>query len=146
MAAELLTGYYINENDLLTCISQDELTAITVVIDETAKTTNVTELIKKICAMVDTKIQSFYDIPLDPSFDITPLKDAIARIVVYGLSGLYSSLSDNVLKIRDSQNKDALSYIEGIASGDIKLISTSNVKEADKYYFDSLVRIDRTFR
>lgn len=147
MATNLLAGYYIEDvNELKSRIDSDELKAITIIVNEDTGLTNVQQLIINICAMVDTKIQSFYDIPLDASYDRTALKDAIIVMVVFGLSGLYSSLSDNVFKARESQNKDAFAYINGIASGDIKLISSANVKEADKYYFDALVRIDRTFR
>lgn len=143
-----LTGYYINETDLKPYIDNDELSRINVEIDSETGETNIQLAIKNVCALADTYLQAKYDLPLAATINTAPLKSMIAKKVVWDISNLYTSLSDEVRKIRESYNDEAMEFFKGLASGDVKLLDsvTENVlDEADKYYFDANQRITRDF-
>ena len=143
-----LTGYYINETDLKPYIDNDELTRITVEIDPLTEETNIQLAIKNVCALADTYLQAKYDLPLAATINTDPLNSMIAKKVVWDISNLYSSLSDEIRKIRESYNEEAMKFFAGLASGDIKLIDSDvdvTLAEEDKYYFDANLRQTRDF-
>src|SRR5574338_1697934 len=143
-----LTDYYISETDLKPYIDNDELARITVEIDSETGETNVQLAIKNVCALADTYLQAKYDLPLADSIEISALKSMIAKKVVWDVSNLYTSLSDEARKIRESYNAEAMKFFEGLASGDVKLLDSDPdniIDEADKYHFDANLRITRDF-
>lgn len=143
-----LTGYYINETDLKPYIDDDELSRITKEINSETGETNIQLAIKNVCALADTYLKQKYDLPLASTIETSPLKSMIAKKVVWDISNLYTSLSDEVRKIRESYNKEAMDFFEGLASGAIELIDSDEdevLSQADKYSFDSNQRITRDF-
>lgn len=143
-----LEGYYIKETDLKPYIDDEELSRITKEIDSGAGETNIQLAIKNVCALADTYINQKYDLPLSATIETAPLKSMIAKKVVWDISNLYTSLSDEVRKIRESYNTEAMSFFEDIASGKIELIDSDEeetLTEADKYLFDSNQRVTRDF-
>jgi phage gp36-like protein len=144
----LLENYYINETDLKSYINNDELTNITEEIDAGTGGTNIQLAIKNVCALADTYLKQKYDLPLASTINTAPLKSMIAKKVVWDISNLYTSLSDEVRKIRESYNNEAMDYFDNLAKGTITLIDSNIVEtlaQADKYYFDANVRITREF-
>ncbi len=141
-----LTGYYIDEDDLKPYMPSEELTAITETIDTQSGETNVQMAIINACSIADTYLQNHYDLPLAASLKTEALKGALAKIVVWEISGNYSSISEEVRRIREKNYDDAMNYLRGLADGSIHLIDEGNdTNEADKYYADSNQRIQRNF-
>ena len=143
-----LEGYYINEIDLKLYIDNDELTNITKEINSETGETNIQLAIKNVCALADTYLKQKYDLPLAETINADPLKSMIAKKVVWDVSNLYTSLSDEVRKIRESYNKEAMDFFTDLASGDIELLDSDEdevLAQADKYHFDSNIRITRDF-
>lgn len=131
---------YIEENDLKVYMPTAELTAIKETI---GSSDNVAMAIANVCALADTKLLNQYDLPLALTIETLALKSALAKITVWDLSGNYSSLSDVVKEKREKDYNDGMAYLNGLADGSIKLIDTEAVSEADRYAFDSQVRITR---
>lgn len=131
---------YIEENDLKVYMPANELATIKETIDDSD---NVTMAIANVCALADTKLQNQYDLPLATTIETLALKSALAKITVWDLSGNYSSLSDTVKEKREKDYNDGMRYLDGLADGSIKLIDSAAVSEADRYAFDSQVRITR---
>ena len=143
-----LTGYYINEIDLKPYIDNDELTRITSQINSETGETNIQLAIKNVCALADTYLKNKYDLPLADTIETSPLKSMIAKKVVWDISNLYTSLSDEVRKIRESYNTEAMKFFEGLADGTIKLLDSNedeDLSQTDRYYFDANQRITRDF-
>jgi len=143
-----LTGYYINEIDLKPYIDNDELTRITSEINSETGETNIQLAIKNVCALADTYLKNKYDLPLADTIETSPLKSMIAKKVVWDISNLYTSLSDEVRKIRESYNTEAMKFFEGLADGTIKLLDSNedeDLSQTDRYYFDANQRITRDF-
>lgn len=131
---------YIVENDLKVYMPSAEITQI----KETIGTTNNIDMaIANVCAMADTKLQDRYDLPLASTFETLGLKSAIAKIVVWDLSGNYSSLSEQTRILREKNYDEGMKYLNGLADGSIKLVDSAAVAETDKYAFDSYQRITR---
>jgi len=143
-----LTGYYINEIHLKPYIDNDELTRITSEINSETGETNIQLAIKNVCALADTYLKNKYDLPLADTIETSPLKSMIAKKVVWDISNLYTSLSDEVRKIRESYNTEAMKFFEGLADGTIKLLDSNedeDLSQTDRYYFDANQRITRDF-
>lgn len=143
-----LEGYYINETDLKAYIDNVELTNITKEINSETGETNIQLAIKNVCAIADTYLKQKYDLPLSATIETSPLKSMIAKKVVWDVSNLYTSLSDEVRKIRESYNDEAMEFFEGLASGKVELIDSDEEEELsqeDKYHFDANLRITRDF-
>ncbi len=143
-----LEGYYINETDLKPYIDNDELANVTKEINPDTGETNIQLAIKNVCALADTYLKQKYDLPLASTIETSPLKSMIAKKVVWDISNLYTSLSDEVRKIRESYNTEAMEFFEGLASGKGELIDSDAEEElaqADKYHFDSNQRVTRDF-
>ena len=139
------TGCYISEKDLTAYIPAEELARLTTEIDQTTKETNIQRIIKNVCSFADTFIQNKYDIPLAVGLITAALNDALCKLVIWRLSSTYTNLDDQTYKIRLKDNDDAITFLQGIAKGDKKLDNTNvsdELKNSDKYHFDSDQRID----
>lgn len=143
----MLEGYYINENDLSAYMPAEELDALTQQQDDTV--TNIQTAIMNTCAMADGYLQKQYDLPLAGTYVLNPLKSAIAKIVIWDVSGLYSSLSTETRSKREKDYDSSMKWLEDIGAGKIQLLNTDTedgtLSEADKYYFDANQRITRDF-
>lgn len=136
-----LENYYISESDLRSKITSSELAAITEEVDTSTQETNVQSVIKAICGMADSYLQSKYDIPLAESYVTDSLKDALGDIVVWKLAGLYASISAEVKDIRKENFRNAMQYLMDLSTGKAKIdpgVDSSgdpiDTTEADKYY------------
>lgn len=144
----LLEGYYINEIDLKPYIDDDELNRITKEIDPETAETNIHLAIMNVCALANTYLKCKYDLPLSTTIEISPLKSMIAKKVVWDISNLYTSLSEEVRKIRESFNTEAMKFFEGLADGSIKLLDSDeeeDLSQSERYFFDANQRITRDF-
>lgn len=141
-----LEGYYINETDLKAYMPAAELDKVTEFLTGSAGETNVQRVIKNVCGWIDTKLQKKYDLPLKESYNLSALKAAASKKVVWDLSNNYSSISEETRKVRQTMNDEANLYIEDLASGKDELIDSAAtpLPETDKYYFEAnTVRIPR---
>lgn len=142
----MLTGYYIDENDLKAYMPASELLSITENID--GDVTNVQKAIINVCSLADTYLQRNYDLPLKECFVTNALKSRIAHWVIWDLTGNYSSVSEETKKVREKNYDEAIKFFKDLANGTLQLTcsdDTDALSEADKYFFDSNQRIDRDF-
>lgn len=137
---------YINSDDLKKYLPSQELANITEVITESE--TNIDAVISDVSSFVNSKLQKKYDIPVSEElYDISPIKNAVAHIVIWNLSNFYSSLSETTRALRRDNYNDALLFIHALESGTSQLVMINpEATQESKYHFDSVVRIKRDFR
>ncbi len=149
----MLSGYYINENDLLPYIDSTELNSITTVIDSSSGLTNVQQAIINRCSYVDSQLSDRYETPFDlndatqAKYVTNALKQAIASMVLYDLLINYQSASEEVAKVREMNYKNAIQFLTDIRNGKLSLITELDDlgEKVDRYYFKSTKRIDESF-
>jgi phage gp36-like protein len=139
--------YYIDESDLAAYIPAAEITNNTRPLDpeDADGETNIDRIIKSVCSMADGYLQNRYDIPLKADLVTDVLKKHLCKIVIWDLSSNYTNMDEQTFKIRSKDNDDAIAFLEKISIGKIKLDSTdetNELKNSDKYSFDSDQRID----
>ncbi len=150
--AEFLTGYYINEKDLLTYIDAEELSNITKIIDAESetRTNNVRVAIINRYGYANTLLANKYKVPfgVDSKYITDSLKAALCHLVLYDLLTAYTSVSDFELEVRRNNFKNADKFLMDVRDGKQDLVTeldSETGEKTDRYYFNSNKRMDEDF-